>query len=73
MKKQVRHQMEWERGARRVKLGRETSTHSVNMLCWSWKEIRFWKDVYSYFYAYAQIGKQQLEAGAVVAQTNADY
>ena len=29
--------MEWERGARRVKFGRLTRTHSVSMLCWSWR------------------------------------
>ena len=32
------NQMEWERGARRVKLGSDTSTHSVSMLCWSYTD-----------------------------------
>lgn len=29
--------MEWERGALLVKFGRLTSTHSVNIPCWSWE------------------------------------
>ena len=31
----TKYQMEWESGALLVKLGRLTSTHSVNIPCWS--------------------------------------
>ena len=32
---EINHQIEWERGALLVKLGRLTRTHSVNIPCWS--------------------------------------
>ena len=34
----AKYQMEWESGALLVKLGRLTSTHSVNIPCWSFWE-----------------------------------
>ena len=36
------YQMEWESGALLVKFGRLTSTHSVNIPCWSWRRLISW-------------------------------